>query len=139
MVKLMLGRKGSGKTKMMIDLANDTVQTSKGSIVFINNDKSLTQELSYRMRVVCAEDYQYAGTADEFTGFILGIISSDHDIETIFIDSITKHANISINNLQGFVESLDKLSKLHEVDFVVSISAEANEVDDLANKYEVLN
>lgn len=139
MVKLMIGKKGSGKTKKMIDMANDSVATAKGSIVFINNDKRLTRELNYRMRVVCAEDYQYQGTADEFIGFILGILSSDHDIETIFIDSITKHANISLSNVESFVEGLDTIAEKHEVGFVVSISADAEEISGLLQNHEVLN
>ena len=128
MVKIMVGKKGSGKTKKMIDSANDQVMTSKGSIIFINNDKRLSRELNYRMRVVSAEDYQHLGNIDEFTGFILGIISMDHDIETIFIDSILKHADVSLGDLPEFIYRLEAISDIYDLNFVVSVSAEKEEM-----------
>ncbi len=138
MVKIMVGKKGSGKTKKMIETANDHVAQSQGSTIFINNDKRLTRELNYRMRVVSAEEY-HLSNVDEFTGFILGIISSDHDIDTIFIDSITKHANISLDNVSTFIERLDKISEKYETDFIVSVSAEPDEIVGILKNHEVLN
>ena len=138
MVKIMVGKKGSGKTKKMIEAANDHVRESHGSTIFINNDKRLTRELNYRMRVVSAEDYNLSNI-DEFSGFILGIISSDHDIDTIFIDSITKHANISFDNISTFIDRLDKISEKYELDFIVSVSAEPEEIESILKNHEVLN
>lgn len=135
----MVGKKGSGKTKKMIDAANTHVAESQGSTIFINNDKRLTRELNYRMRVVCAEDYQQLANIDEFTGFILGIISSDHDIDTIFIDSITKHANISLDNVSEFITRLDAISEQQDVEFIVSVSAEPEEITGILENHEVLN
>ncbi len=139
MVKLIIGKKGSGKTKKMIDMANDYVRDSKGSTIFINNDRRLTCDLNYRMRVVCVEDYQQLGTIDEYIGFIMGIISSDHDIEMIFVDSVTKHANISLENISAFIEMLDRISEQYKIDFVVSISADREEIGEIAAKHEILN
>ena len=139
MVKLMVGKKGSGKTKKMIDTANDYVRDSKGSTIFINNDRRLTCDLNYRMRVVCVEDYQQLGTIDEYIGFIMGIISSDHDIEMIFVDSVTKHADISLENLAAFIEKLDKISKDFEIEFIVSISADKEELGSIVDTHEILN
>ncbi len=138
MVKILIGKKGSGKTKKMIETANEHIRTSHGSTIFINNDKHLTRELNYRIRVVSAEDYEL-GNIDEFAGFILGIISSDHDIDTIFIDSITKHAHISLESVSAFVERLDVISEKYELDFIVSVSAEAEEITDLLSNHEALN
>ena len=138
MVKIMVGKKGSGKTKKMIETANDHVMQSQGSTIFINNDKRLTRELNYRMRVVSAEEYTLTNI-DEFTGFILGIISSDHDIDTIFIDSITKHANISLDNVSAFIERLDEMSDKYHLDFIISVSAEADEIEGILKNHEVLN
>ena len=70
MVKLMVGHKGSGKTKAMVDLANDLVQTSDGSIVFINKDHRLMYDLKYRIRVVSMEDYEFVNNVVEYIGFI---------------------------------------------------------------------
>ena len=139
MVRLMVGKKGSGKTKKMIEAANDYIRDSKGSTIFINNDRRLTCDLNYRIRVVCVEDYQQLGTVDEYIGFIMGIISSDHDIEMIFVDSVTKHANISLENISVFIDRLDLISEKYHIDFVVSISAEADEIIDIVVKHEVLN
>lgn len=139
MVKLLVGKKGSGKTKKMIDIANDHVRTSKGSTVFINNDRRLTCDLNFRIRVICMEDYKEVENIDEYIGFIMGIISSDHDIEVIFVDSVTKHADISLDNMSGFANRIDKISEKYNIDFIVSISADPSEIPDIVNKYEVLN
>ena len=88
MVKLLIGHKGSGKTGQMIQLANDSVETSNGSIIFINKNQRLMYELKHSIRVICMEDYEHITNIDEYIGFVYGIISSDHDIEVIFIDSI---------------------------------------------------
>jgi len=73
------------------------------------------------------------------SGFILGIISSDHDIDTIYIDSITKHANISLDNISVFIDRLDAISKQHEVEFIVSVSADAEDIQGILADHEVLN
>ena len=128
MVKLLVGHKGSGKTKQMIKLANDMVDTSHGSLVFINKNARLTFDLKYQIRVVCMEDFPHITNSDEYIGFIYGIISSDHDIDTMFIDGILKHADVSLGNLPVFIERLKKISELFELDFIVSLSAEMEEM-----------
>ena len=85
MVKLLIGHKGSGKTGQMVQLANDSVKESNGSIIFINKNHRLTYELAHEIRVICMEDYENITNIDEYIGFVYGIISSDHDIETIFM------------------------------------------------------
>ena len=103
MVKLLIGHKGTGKTKQMIALANEQVEHSDGSIIFINKNARLTYDLKYRIRVVCMEDFEHITNADEYIGFLYGIISSDHDIETIYIDSILKHADFSLGDIPEFL------------------------------------
>ena len=128
MVKLLLGHKGSGKTKQMIDLANESVESSKGSVIFINKNHRLMYDLRYRIRVICMEDFEHITNCDEYIGFLYGIISLDHDIETIYIDSILKHADFSLGDLPEFVERLKDISKNYGMDFVVSVSAEKEEM-----------
>ena len=128
MVKLLVGHKGSGKTKQMIDLANESIQNSKGSIIFINKNHRLMYDLKYRIRVICMEDFEHITNCDEYIGFLYGIISSDHDIETIFIDSILKHADFKISDLPEFIARLKDISKNYGMDFVVSVSAEKEEM-----------
>ena len=128
MVKLLIGHKGSGKTNQMLQLANDNVENAAGSIVFINKNHRLMYELNYRIRVICMEDYEHITSTDEYIGFIYGIIRSDHDIETIFIDSILKHADVSMGDLPEFINRLKAISEIYDLDFVVSISAEKEEM-----------
>lgn len=140
MVKLLIGHKGTGKTKQMIDLANEKIEGSNGSVIFINKNSRLMYDLKYRIRVVCMEEYEHITNSDEYIGFIYGIISSDHDIETIFIDSILKHADFSLGDLPEFLARLKDISKNYGMDFVVSLSAEKEEMIGVDfSEYEVLN
>jgi 4-aminobutyrate aminotransferase-like enzyme len=139
MVKLLVGRKGSGKTKSMIQLANDRVEKSDGSVVFINKNHRLMYDLKYKIRVVCMEEYEEITNSDEYIGFLYGIISSDHDIEAIFIDSILKHADVSVSDLPEFLSRVKKISEKYGIEIIVSISASAEEIGDIASQFEILN
>jgi len=139
MVKLLIGHKGSGKTKQMIDLANQSLEQRDGSIVFINKNNRLMLDLKYRIRVVSMEEYPHITNIDEYIGFVYGIISSDHDIQMIFIDSILKHADVKIEHLEEFLSRLSKISEMYGPDFVVSISADIEEIGDYIKQYEILN
>ena len=139
MVKLLIGHKGSGKTKKMIDMANSSLDAVNGSVVFINKNSRLTYDLKYTIRVICMEDYEQIKNVDEYIGFIYGVISQDHDIELLFIDSILKHAEIKPEDIPGFLERLDVISTAHGMDIIVSISAEMEELGIDTNKYTVLN
>ena len=139
MVKLLVGHKGSGKTKQMVDMANDSLDKVNGSVVFINKNARLMYDLNYRIRVVCMEDYELITNTDEYIGFILGIISQDHDIETVYIDSILKHADVKLEDLPVFLESLNAASEKYGPDFVVSLSATKEELGACADKYEIIN
>ena len=139
MVKLLIGHKGSGKTKQMIDLANQSLEQRDGSIVFINKNNRLMLDLKYRIRVISMEEYPHITNIDEYIGFVYGIISSDHDIQMIFIDSILKHADVKIEHLEEFLSRLSKISEMYGPDFVVSISADIDEIGDYIKQYEILN
>ncbi len=128
MVKLLVGNKGTGKTSKMVSMANDQVVASKGSVVFINKNARLMYDLKYRIRIVCMEDYEHITNIDEYIGFLYGIISSDHDIETIYIDSLLKHADITLGHLPEFLTRLKTISVDYGMDFVVSISAKKEEM-----------
>ena len=128
MVKLLIGHKGSGKTGQMVQLANDSIEESNGSIIFINKNHRLMYELNYKIRVICMEDFEHITNIDEYIGFIYGIISSDHDIETIFIDSILKHADVSLGDLPEFIDRLKAISKIYGLDFLVIVIADKEEM-----------
>ena len=140
MVKLLIGKKGAGKTKMIVDMANEVVENSKGSTIFINKNQRLMCDLKHDIRVVCMEDFQHITNSDEYIGFIYGIISSDHDIETIFIDSILKHADINEEHIPEFLERLTAISEKYDIQFVVSLSAEKEDLEGVElSKFEILN
>lgn len=139
MVKLLIGHKGSGKTKQMVEMANLSLDAVNGSVVFINKNQRLMYDLKYRIRVVCMEDFEQITNVDEYIGFLYGIISQDNDIEIIFLDSILKHADIKVGNLEDFLARLDLISKTYGMDFIVSLSADRDEMGPYLEKYEILN
>lgn len=138
MVKLIVGKKGSGKTVKMIDLANECVKSKNGSIIFINKDHRLMYDLIHDIRFVCIEEYEEIKNTDEYIGFIYGLLSSDHDLEVIFIDSILKHADISIDDLPGFLGRIDAISEKFNLEVIVSVSSTIEELPEQIKKYEIL-
>jgi hypothetical protein len=96
-------------------------------------------DLKHKIRVVCMEEFEHITNSDEYIGFIYGIISSDHDIEVIFIDSILKHADINIEDLPAFLTRLKNIGNLFEIEFIVSISADPEEIGDSVKEFEILN
>ena len=140
MVKILIGHKGSGKTKRMIELANSSVQTAKGSIIFINKNSRLIYDLDYKIRVVCMEDFPHVTNEDEYIGFLFGIMSADNDIETIFLDGIMSHRDFALDILPSFIEKSKIISKETGIDFVISVSAELEEMIGVDfDNMEVLN
>ena len=137
-VSLIVGHKGTGKTKMMIDLANERALDSSGHIVFVNKNHRLMYDLVHQIRVVCMEDYEEITNSDEYIGFLYGIISGDHDIEAIFIDSILKHADVHKDNIPEFIARLKVISGQYKIDFIVSLSADLEELSDDVADFELL-
>lgn len=140
MVKLLIGTKGTGKTKKMIEMANQRQENSNGDIVFINKNHRLMYDLNHSIRVVSMDEYEHITNSDEYIGFLYGIISSNHDIEVIFIDSILKHADVNMEDIPGFLDRLRVISEKYEIEFIVSISTEKEELSGMVyEKFEVLN
>ena len=127
MVKLIVGRKGTGKTKIMVDSANQSAKEKDGSIVFIVKDDRLMHDLDREIRMIVMDDFEYVTNIDEYIGFIYGILSSNSDIQEIFIDSILKHADVSIRDLPEFLKRLQTISEKSDIEFIVSLSAELDE------------
>jgi len=140
MVKLLIGTKGTGKTKKMIDMANERLQNSNGNIVFINKNDRLIYDLNHSIRVVSMQEYEQIRNSDEYIGFIYGVISGDHDIEVIFIDSILKHADVNVEDIPEFLNRLREISETYKIEFIVSLSAEKETILNLdIAKFEILN
>jgi len=111
-------------------MANDIAEGGTGSVVFINRDHRLMYDLKHAVREVCMEEYEHITNIDEYVGFIYGIISSNHDIEVIFIDGILKHADVHIPNIKDFLLRLQEIATHYNLDFVVSLSADMGELGD---------
>ena len=110
MVKFNYRTERNRKTQQMIELANEKVKTSNGNVVFIKKSHRNTTTLDFGVRAICMEDYPDILTMDEFIGFLYGMVAGNHDIDTIFIDSVLKQADISLNNISAFMTSLSKIS-----------------------------
>ena len=130
MVNLLTGPKGSGKTQQMIELANETVKQCDGNVTFIKNSHNDTYSLSFDIRVICMDDYPFhPRTLTTTLDLFMECLSANHDIQAIFIDGILKHANISSENMPRFIERLKNISKRHDVNFYLSISAEKDQLN----------
>ena len=128
MVNLITGPRDSGKTQQMIDLANEKVKTSNGNVVFIKKSHKDTYTVDFNIRVIRMADYPDILTLEEFVGFLYGMAAGNHDIEAIFIDSILKQANITLESLAAFLQKLNKISTENNIDFYLSVSAEKKDI-----------
>ena len=128
MVNLITGPRGSGKTQQMIDLANEKVKTSNGNVVFIKKSHKDTYTVDFNIRAIRMADYPDILTLEEFVGFLYGMAAGNHDIEAIFIDSILKQANITLESLAAFLQKLNKISTENNIDFYLSVSAEKKDI-----------
>ena len=123
MITLILGHKGSGKTKRLMAMCNAAVEQSKGNVVFIEKDNTLTYDISHKARLVAAEDFSISGY-EAFYGFIAGMCAGNYDITDVFVDSVLKIGGSDLEALADFVEKLGKLDK----NIVMSVSADKSEI-----------
>ena len=126
MVQLIVGKKGKGKTKQLLDKVNAEVKTANGNIVYIDKSTKHMFELNNKVRLISATDYPLKNS-DEFIGFICGIISQDHDLEELYLDSFLTIANIKDDEFEHAVEKLDSISEKYGVKMTLSVSM--NEAD----------
>lgn len=127
MIYLILGNKGSGKTKRLIDLVNAAVEKSNGNVVCIEKERLLTYNVNYRARLVETDHYGISGY-DAFYGFLSGIIAGDHDITDVLVDATLKIGGKDYETLACFLEKVAKLSKIAEQDFTFTVSADEAEL-----------
>lgn len=121
MIKLICGEKGSGKTKKILDLANDTANTSKGTVVFLDKDDSHKLALSYKVRLNDMSEYHIASD-NELVAFIKGMLATNYDITDIFVDGIVKITGHSVDELGAFFACLDRTIKNRDVSVILTIS-----------------
>ena len=126
MVRVIMGKKGSGKTKQMIDLINAAVQTENGNVVCIEKGQKLTFDIHYQIRLVEAGDYDLA-SYDTLKGFVSGLYAGNYDIAQVFIDNLCKMVGTDVdNNTEAFLNWLDAFGEKNGIKFTVTISDDAS-------------
>ena len=128
MVQLILGKKGKGKTKIILDMVNKEVNDAKSNIVYLDKSMGHMYELNNKVRLINVLDYEIAN-ADEFIGFIRGIVSQDHDLEQIYFDSFLKIAQLEASDrIEEVVAELDQISDKYGFKIVASVSLDEAEL-----------
>ncbi|MDE6169348.1 MAG: twitching motility protein PilT [Acetatifactor sp.] len=134
MVQLIVGKKGKGKTKQLLDRVNSQIKEISGNIVYLDKSTKHMYELNNKVRLVDVSQCMVENSS-EFLGFVSGIISQDHDLQQMYFDSFLKIACLKDEDLVATIEKLEKLSRNFEVDFILSISLDEEELPaDLKDK-----
>ena len=131
MVQLIVGEKGKGKTKYLLDMANAAVKEISGHVVYIDKNSKHMYELNNKIRLIDASRYPLK-SGDEFIGFILGIASQDYDLQKIFLDSFLQNSKVDDNTcmIKDYILQLDNISRICSVDFIISISKDRADLDE---------
>ncbi|PAB60636.1 DNA/RNA helicase domain-containing protein [Anaeromicrobium sediminis] len=121
MIKLIAGEKGSGKTKKMIDMANEMVESTLGNVVFVDVNNKNMYNLKHDIRFVNIKEYN-VNDMENLMSFISGIMCRDHDIDSIFIDGLLKLKSIEMNDILDNIDNIKSLSEKFDTNFVISLS-----------------
>ena len=127
MVQLIVGKKGKGKTKQLLDKVNSEVKDTSGSIVYLDKSTKHMYELNNKVRLIDVSRYMIENE-NEFLGFVCGIISQDHDLEQMYFDSFLKIAALEGKDISAVIEKLDRMSDFFQVDFILSVSMDEAEL-----------
>lgn len=140
MIHLIVGKKGKGKTKHLIDKANLDVKKSTGNMAYLDKSSKHMYELSNKIRLINVSDYPVENN-DEFIGFLTGIISDDHDLEQIYLDSFLKIAHLenSSADISSTLKRLEQIGKAFNVNFIISISKDEDELPDFAKSQVIVS
>lgn len=127
MVELIVGKKGKGKTKVLLDKVNGAIKNVNGSIVYLDKSTKHMYELNNKIRLIDVSGYPIIN-ADEFVGFICGIISQDHDLEQIYLDSFLTTAKLEGLDISGTLEQLEEIGEKFGISFIISVSLDKEEI-----------
>ena len=127
MISLILGHKGSGKTKHLIACVNEAIENSKGNVICVEKETKLTYDVNYRARLIATDDYEVKGY-ETFFGFLAGICAGDHDITDVLVDATLRIGGRDYNALAKFLEQVYELSGTQEKNFVFTVSADKEEL-----------
>ena len=131
MVQIIAGKKGKGKTKHLLDMANAAIKGASGTVVYLDKSAQHMYELNNRIRLINVNEFPLV-SSEGFLGFICGIISQDHDLETMYLDSFLKLAALEGADISDTYKTLKEISDKYHVTFVLSISMDAEELPECA-------
>ena len=129
MVKFILGEKGSGKTKWLIDNANKDMKEGNGNIAFIDVDDDHIFTLNYNVRLINAMEFNILNV-ESFYGFLCGIIGMDYDLEKIYVDSMYKIIDLKISDLEKLLIDLTKIGEKYETKFFINVNYTMDQIPD---------
>ena len=127
MVQFIVGKKGKGKTKHLLDKVNTEIKDVQGNVVYLDKSTKHMFELNNKIRLIDVSEYMVTDS-DEFIGFVCGIISQDHDLQQMYFDSFLKIACLEGKDISQTVTKLEKIGEAFGVDFIVSISLDEDEL-----------
>ncbi len=127
MVQLIVGKKGKGKTKQLLDKVNGEVKEISGNIAYLDKSTKHMYELNNKIRLIDVSQFVIENNS-EFLGFVCGIISQDHDLQQMYFDSFLKIACLEGKDVTETIEKLERLSRTFEVDFILSVSMDESEL-----------
>lgn len=136
MIQVIAGKKGSGKTKRIIDMANQASQDSKHDIVFIDDDNRYMFDLRHEVRFINAGEYDIQSD-QMFMGFLCGAVAQNFDVGLILIDAFKKLIKTEVSTTEWMFKRLEAISEKHSVDFVLSISESVEDLPDFIAKYAI--
>ena len=138
MVQLIVGKKGKGKTKQLLDKVNAAIKAANGNIVYLDKSSKHMYELNNKVRLIDVSSFPIRNS-DEFIGFVCGIISQDHDLEQMYLDSFLKLSALEGQDIAGAIDELDQIGKKYEVTFVLSVSQDADSLPENAKDKVVVS
>ena len=136
MIKLIVGKKGSGKTKKLVDLANEAVKKAKGHVVFIDMDNSKMFQIDYRARFMHINEYKMENEM-EFYAFLCGVVASNYDIEYVYVDGLMKMSTGGLDSLQPFFDRLSSIELKYNISFVFGISWDQENVPAYLKRFQL--
>ena len=132
MIEIICGEKGKGKTKVLLDKVNSSIATAAGNVVYLDKSQKHMYELNNKVRLINVVDYPVTN-CDEFLGFICGIVSQDHDLEEMYLDSFLTIASIDSDaDIVKSIEKLDIISEKYKVRFILSVSKNKEDLPECA-------
>ena len=134
MMKIIIGVKGTGKTKTLIEMINSSLETSKGSVVCIEKGSNLRLTLSYNCRLINSDEYMI-NAAQSLYGFIAGLLASNHDITDLFLDATFRICNRDLDAFDKFVVEADALASKYDVNLVMTLSMPTENATENIKKY----